>query len=151
MEKNKKRIVGDIVKIELEDKSYCFGRVLREPLMAFYDLKTPSIPDVEHILHRPILFKLAVMNSAVTSGRWKVIANSQLEEELTHPVSFFKQDPITKAVCLYVDDKEIAASKEECKNLERAAVWSAEHVEDRLRDHFLGVKNSWVESLKLKD
>ena len=43
---------------------------------------------------------------------------------------------------------ERLAIAEECVGLERAAVWEPEHVEDRLRDHFAGRSNRWVESLK---
>jgi len=35
--------------------------------------------------------------------------------------------------------------------LERAAVWGPSHVEDRLRDHYAGRKNKWVESLRIKE
>jgi hypothetical protein len=29
-------------------------------------------------------------------------------------------------------------------------VWAAEHVEDRLRDHYAGRPNQWVESLRIE-
>lgn len=45
---------------------------------------------------------------------------------------------------------ENPATPEECAVLERAAVWDPGHVEDRLRDHFAGQSNKWVESLRLK-
>jgi hypothetical protein len=41
-------------------------------------------------------------------------------------------------------------AREDCVGLERAAVWEPEHIEDRLRDHFNGIKNIWEESLKIK-
>ena len=31
-----------------------------------------------------------------------------------------------------------------------AAVWDPQHVEDRLRDHFAGLPNKWVQSLALR-
>ena len=150
--RNKKieRTVGDVIKIAFEDGNICFGRVLEEPLIAFYDLKTDSVPEIDEVISLPILFKVWVMNHAITSGSWEVVGHKKLEASLTEPVQFFKQDPISKGVCLYVNSEEVPAAREQCEGLERAAVWNPEHVEDRLRDYYLGVPNQWVESLKLK-
>ena len=57
MKKNK-RLIGDILKIPLGDNSFCFGRVLEEPLIAFYDLKTNQIPPPQEIISLPVLFRL---------------------------------------------------------------------------------------------
>ncbi|WP_445367710.1 immunity 26/phosphotriesterase HocA family protein [Methylomonas sp. BW4-1] len=141
---------GDIVKIDMGDGTFCFGRVLEEPLLALYGLRTDSIPSFSEIESAPVLFKVWVMNSAVTSGRWPVIGNQPLEESLRLPVKFFKQDPISKKIFLYINAQEIPSTKEECEGLERAAVWSPEHIEDRLRDHFAGISNKWVDSLRIK-
>ena len=42
------------------------------------------------------------------------------------------------------------ANREDLKGLECAAIWEANHVEDRLRDHFLDKPNVWVELLAIK-
>jgi len=142
--------IGDVVKINLGKGTYCFGRVLYEPLMVFYDMKTDTVPDIEDIISSPILFKIWVMNHAVTSGHWEIIGSRPLEPDLEIAPKFFKQDPINKEFCLYYDGKEIPATREECEGLERAAVWEPSHVEDRLRDYYAGIPNQWVESLKPK-
>jgi hypothetical protein len=144
------RRVGDIVEIDMADGTFCFGRVLEEPLMAFYDLKVGTIPSLDEIVSTPILFEIWVMNHAVTSERWPVIGAMPLQNSLQLPVTFFKQDPISKELSLYVNAQEFPATREQCKGLERAAVWDPEHVEDRLSDYFAGVPNQWVESLKIK-
>jgi len=140
--------VGDVVKIDLGGGSISFGRVLEEPLIAFYDLEASEVPDLQVILELPVLFTVWVMNDAVTSGRWPVIGNVSLSPELEVAPKFFKQDPISKKFSIYHLGKETSASLAECENLERAAVWEPSHVEDRLRDHCLGIPNQWVESLK---
>lgn len=144
-----KRKVGDIVKIQIEDEDYCFGHLLEEPLIAFYDLKSDRDPTIEDLVQLPILFKIWVMNHAITSGRWRIIGHHPLNSKLSESVKFFKQDPISKKIYLYENSKEVPSSYGQCEGLERAAVWSPEHVEDRLRDHYLGMTNKWVESLKL--
>ena len=60
------------------------------------------------------------------------------------------QDVITKEFSIYHQGNILPATYEEIKNLECAAVWEPEHVEDRLRDYFSGVPNVWVEDLKPK-
>ena len=146
--KKQRRRVGDIVKITLESGSFCFGRVLQEPLMAFYDLNVPMIPDIDSIISARIIFKVWVMRRAITSGRWQIIGNREVDAETACVPVFFKQDAVSKTFSKYFDDKEIPATGKECLGLERAAVWDPEHIEDRLRDHFAGRSNVWVESLK---
>lgn len=51
----------------------------------------------------------------------------------------------------YDNGKIRRATKMACEGLERAAVWEPEHVEERLRDLYVGKPNIWVEQLKIKD
>ncbi|CAM2942720.1 immunity 26/phosphotriesterase HocA family protein [Vibrio neptunius] len=150
--KKTRRKIGDVVKIRLDNNEICFGHVLKEPLVAFYDMKVEaeSIVRIDDVVESPILFKVWVMNNAITSGRWEVIGNVELSESLSEPVTFFKQDRINKKVTLYDDSKDIPSTYQECLGLERASVWGANHIEDRLRDHYLGVENIWVKSLELE-
>jgi hypothetical protein len=127
-----RRRPGDVVAIPLGDGHYGFARVLKD-VMAFYHVKSDSILPIAEIVSRPILFKIWVMDHAVTSGRWPV-----------------KWDDIAKKLYITYDgSQEIPATRSECEGLERAAVWEPEHVESRLRDHFAGRKNIWVDSLRL--
>jgi hypothetical protein len=148
MAKKIRRQLGDVVKIELEDDSFSFGRVLEEPLMAFYDCRSGRIPELEVITSKSVLFQIWVMNHSVESGRWQVIGNVPLGPEFGTPPRFFNQSPISKKFSIHFRGEETPSSREECEHLERAAVWDPEHVEDRLRDYYAGVPNRWVESLK---
>ncbi len=140
--------MGDIVKINLGDSSFCFARVLVEPLIAFYDMKSIVVPEIMTIIASPILFKVWVMNDSVTSGRWPIIGSLPVDANLKIAPKFFKQDPITKTFSIYYRGQETPATRAECEKLERAAVWNPEHIEDRLRDYYSGVPNQWVESLR---
>jgi len=90
-------------------------------------------------------------------GGWElldVVALSQEEQAEVH--HYAKQDPISGSLSIYCVDpasgqgSETSATIEECHNLERAAVWSPEHVEERLRDYLDSLPNRWVESMRLK-
>jgi hypothetical protein len=146
MMKRKKRTVDDIVRVELDDGTHTYARVLPEATFAFYDCRTKQELPPDQIILRPILFKIAVMNHAVTKGRWLVIGHAPVDEALATLPCKFIQDPINPAVfSIYENGNIRAASRAECLGLERAAVWEPEHVEDRLRDHYAGRPNIWVE------
>ena len=118
--------------------------------MAFYDLQSTKKLPIEEIKEAGIAFKVWVMDKPITTGRWPIIGNLPLTEELTKPIAFVNQDPISKRIYKLQNSIEMDICKEEALQLERAAVWSACHIEDRLADHFAGVENKWVKSLQVK-
>lgn len=143
--------IGDVLQIDLGNGQFVFGRVLPEPLMAFYDLISMEPKAASDIVTAPVLFVVPVMNYAVKSSKWLIVDSVDLEENLKIKPRFFKQDRRTKQFYIYDDHGDIPATREECIGLERAAVWEPEHIEDRLRDHFAGKRNKWVESMKPYD
>lgn len=91
------------------------------------------------------------MNHAVTGGRWKRVGHKSLSDAEARPPAKFIRDRLTPGrYRIYEDGKMREATRKECEGLEAAAVWEPEHVEDRLRDHYAGRPNKWVESLRLK-
>ena len=149
MARKKRNTPGNVVKIGLGDGLFSYGRVLENPLVAFYDKCTARELTPSEIVCLPNAFILCVMNCAINSGRWTVVSYSDLGKDLQEPVPFFKKDAINGKLSIYVDGSERAATEEQCRGLERAAIWDPEHVEDRLRDHFSGLPNKWVTSLSL--
>jgi hypothetical protein len=152
MSLDQKRVVGDVVRIDLGDGFHSYARVMGEALFAFYGGRVTNELPIDRIIGLPIIFQIPVMDPAITSGRWVVIGNAPLDDTLLNPPFFFIQDILNKdRFKIYESGGKIrAATKEECVGLERAAVWEPAHVEDRLRDHFANRKNKWVESLKIK-
>ena len=142
-------ISGAIYEIKLNDGGVSYARFLSGAVYAFYDYHSKEHLQPDEIRRLSVLFKICVMEKAVTSKRWKHIAIAPLEPELQKLVSFFKQDAIEKQTySIYVGGAERNASREECIGLERLAVWDPEHVESRLLDHYEGRMNKWVESLR---
>ena len=140
-------VEGSFVKIDLGDGRLCFGRVLRDPLMAFYDICNAIVPSLQEMTKSPILFRVWVRKGAIANGVWPVIGTLPIEGHLLGPPLFFKQDTISGVLTIYTGDgREIHASIDDCRHLERAAVWDPAHITDRLRDHFDGRVNKWVES-----
>ena len=151
MAKRQKRTLGDVVSIDLGGGFYGYARTLEEALYAFYDCHTKKVLPVDEIVRSPVLFQVAVMDHAVKSGCWKVLGNVPLDGALLNPPARFIQDPLRPdQFSIYEKGRTRPATGAEAVGLERAAVWEPGHVEDRLRDHYAGRKNKWVESLKIK-
>lgn len=131
---------GTLLSIQLGNGREAVAQMLDRPEMAFFD------PGNRH----KVLFRLWVMNSAYNSGRWKRIGEEVVPATLEVSVPRYKVDPINGDLSIRQDDVERPATPEECEGLECAAVWSANHVEDRLNDFLDGVPNKWVDSLSPK-
>jgi hypothetical protein len=149
---NKRRqLVGSVVRIDLGDGFHSYARALEEGLFAFYDSRTQEDLLLDEIVSRPVLFIVPVMGYAVSRGHWTVIGSAPLDPALLNPPPRFMQDALNlKAFSLYEKGKIRPATMEECIGLECEAVWDPSHVEDRIRDHYLGRANKWVESLRIK-
>jgi len=149
-----RRTIGAVVEIDLGDGYYSYARILDYAGFAFYDIHSSQrIGNIEHITGKPILFILAVYNDVVTSGHWVKIGSEPLHPLLKLlPLQFIQDALRPERFKLYYPNSGtiISASKEDCKGLERCAVWDANHVEERLRDHFAGRPCKWLkEDLEL--
>lgn len=149
----KQRITaGALVEIHLGDGHRAFGRVVSKSEIAFYDVRIPEVGEVDFdlIYKAPILFITAVMNDAVKSGHWTIVDRRPLQAVLDQSRDYFMRDAYTGKYSIYAsgDGSIRPATEEECVDLERAAVWSACHIEDRMRDHFAGVPNVWVRQMR---
>jgi Immunity protein 26 len=155
LNRKRRRKIGQILKIDLGGGSYALGLVLDEPLVAFFNqrFEDESECDIEEL---PVAFILMVMNSAITTGRWEVLGVREVPNSLKNKPKFCKQDEISGNVSIYHEIDELAPHYErlaepgEWRGLETAAIWEAEHVEDRLRDHFAGQVNKWERQLRIQ-
>ncbi len=145
--------VGDVVQVPLSGGTCGYGYVLVEPLIAFLDHRDGGqTEDFHDVVQKPLLFKIWVSNRPMRDGSWPVVGHVDPTTEALKPVPFFKQDAISRKLSITYDGgKEVPATPDDCRGLERAAVWEPEHVVDRLLDHFEGRPNKWVESLRMKD
>lgn len=145
--------VGDIVKVPLADGTYGYAWVREEPLVSFFRHRDDGVgANVDAVLKSGTLFSIWVGNDPLANGAWIVVGHADLgvAGSEVRP-AFFKQDAISGELTITHDGAaEIPATAEDCATLERAAVWRADHVQERLLDHFQGRPNRWVESLRLR-
>lgn len=142
-------VIGSFVAIPLNGE-FGFGRVAREGRLACYDLKSSSILPVDQIIQVPVLFLVGVHFDAYVSDGWRFIGKAPLEPFLEQPVKFFRQDFFTGAIDIYVEGKSQPYAGEDLTKMERLSSWDANHVEDRLRNHFAGRPDPGTERGKVK-
>ena len=155
------RAPGRVVRIDLGDGRCGFGRQLWSINAEFYDhVSTAGEPiDLLALVEKPVAFTIWVTDRCFKrNGRWTLLDTVPLLEwEQERFDVKFRQDMFSGALSIvsrshppsvYFENRP--ASIDECEGLERDAIWSPEHIEDRLRDHFDGRPNKWVKSLRPK-
>ena len=148
--KRQRWTTGAVMKIPLGNGEHAYGQMLESPEYAFFGVRTREELSLDAVLDHAVIFRLWVMQSAHVESRWTKIGNAELNETLKSPVLRFNQDPLNPQDIRLTYDGcagEIG-TLEDCRNIECAAVWDPEHVEDRLRSHFEGVPCKWSLSLR---
>ena len=151
MARGKKQKRGDLIRIDIGGGKQFHAIALTPPLIAFLGDPREHHEAVTDALHGAVIFKVCVVDSAVKSGRWAVVGNIDLATvSALDGATLFKQDRISGRLTAYdaISGRENSISFDEADRLECAAVWSAEHIEDRLRDHLNGVPNKWWASMR---
>lgn len=139
-----------MLRVEL-GHDHTYALTLPEADFALFDARSSVELPVEEVVRCPVLFRVAVHKSAWASGRWARVGKVSVPPDLLSPVPKFVQGALNpERFSIYTAGQMRPASRDEVLHLERCAVWDPTHVEDRLRDHYAGVPNKWVESLRLR-
>ncbi|WP_162301327.1 immunity 26/phosphotriesterase HocA family protein [Nitrincola tibetensis] len=151
MTRAKRWTEGNVVAVPLEDGGFGFGVVVEEPLVAFFTRRANTKEMPADISSAAIAFSVWVMNNAIGKAHWSIVGTIDLPSHVELDPWFFKKDIISGKYSLYRHLEEKPALRDDCVNLERAAVWEPEHVESRLTDFLAGREhqNKWVRSLAL--
>jgi len=152
--KRQKITEGSIVEISINNEYYVYAQILNKGLgYAFFDFRSKEkLKNLEILTGCSVLFIVSIYAHVITQGEWLKIGKLPIRKDLeTLPFKFIQDRHNSKYLRLYNPNTgEISkASKMDCVNLERAAVWDSNHVEDRIRDYYLGVPNVWLENQKL--
>lgn len=154
MTKRQRITLGSILEININNQYNVYAQILTEADYAFFDYKSQNnLSDFSVLETAPILFIVAVYDDVVTKGHWLKVGKLALRKELKVKPMKFIQDSLNPDQFELYDPNNgetIPATKDQCIGLEPAAVWEANHVEDRIRDHYEGKENVWVNQLKIK-
>lgn len=143
---------GAVVAVPLGDGFHTYAQMLVRPEYAFFDCRVQEDLSASAAVSRPVLFRLWVMGSAHSKGRWPKVGTAPVAGPLQSRVLRFNQDAMRPQDIrlTYNGCDGPLGTVADCEDLERAAVWSAEHVEDRLRSHYAGTPCQWTLSLRPK-
>jgi hypothetical protein len=151
----KQRIIeGAILEISIENQYYVYAQILTKGLgYAFFDYKTnDKLIDFPILEQSKILFILTVYDSVITQGEWQKVGKLKIRDELkTLPMEYIQDTINPERFDLYNPNtgEILKATMEQCEGLECAAVWAANHVEQRIIDHYLGVPNITLQKLAI--
>jgi len=154
LKENKDR-VGNVIKIKLNEDNSGLARVIGGSFLEFYDVllsDAQSNFDCASITQHNVTFTLSVHKSWTKNSGWQLIGSNT--NAIPNPPRQFMQGIGNPNDIKIVDptDGIYPATRQqvELEGLERVAVWEDSHIEDRLRDHFSGKPNVWMDQLKLK-
>ena len=108
--KRQRRKAGDVVRIDLGAGFHTYARVLLDAWFAFYDRRLVGEASLPEILASQILFRIAVMNHAVKTGRWPVVGHEPLKAAMLVLTPKFIQDPIDKTIVSIYENGIIRAA-----------------------------------------
>lgn len=130
-----------------------YGLMLDKGEFAFYEGGAAvSEEDGRAALEREPLFIVTMYRFAYSKGGWGTMLFKVPKDQLPAIPPRFRQDRLNPQN-LFIDDhlgNSRRATPEEIKGLEANAVWGAEHVEQRIADHWNGVPNVSFENMKYK-
>jgi len=134
--------VGSVLEINIENKYYTYAQILTEADCAFFNYKSKEpLKDFSVLENSEILFIVAIYDDIITQGKWLKVGKINIRKSLLKKPMKFIQDALNpNNFDLYNPNTgEITPStKSECKGLECAAVYEAEHVEERISDYYAG-------------
>jgi hypothetical protein len=149
MVKKQRITVGSILEINIENNYYVYAQILGKASYAFFDHKViEKLKDYSVLLDKPVLFITSVYNDVVTQGHWLKVSNLELREDLKKQPMQFIQDALHPDRFEFYDPntgESKPATKQQIKGLERASVWEANHIEDRIRDYYNNVPCIWLQ------
>ncbi|MEF1285947.1 hypothetical protein QTN94_19020 [Vibrio sp. M250220] len=139
--------IGKVVEIKLENGLYSYAMVINDPLVVFSEKFFEEPQSDFNAMFDDLTFCIWVMKYALGRKGWKKVGKINSHPMFNQKHQFYKFDMISKKFSIYSDCEETPATREECLELECAAVWSKGHAEDRLLAKSQGKECVWTTSL----
>jgi hypothetical protein len=151
MQKKTRFRPGDLIQIPFTNQMHTYARVLIDGSCAIYDYpQTEDIVDYSAVLASKILFIVKSNVRALKEGRWKIVDNIPLEENLLsfHPV-YFNPSPFNNVDVQFYKHNKIAIEQAiemdwiGSMSLNLAGIHDYIHVESRIKDYYEGKRNEF--------
>jgi hypothetical protein len=151
---------GDIFKVPFDSPYFTYARQLTDAALAIYDIKAiEDIRDIDQqIIAWPILFIVCGGLDGILEGKWEKVGNLPLEERLQrNPLFYSKQyyresldSPVIEYYRIYDNGTYRHSTPEEIENLEYGFIWNSPQIEERIRNHYKGIKYELPDVYKIK-
>ena len=141
--KRQRERAGAILEIDIEGLYYVYAQIVYTKQCVFFDFRSNEhLTDLSLLHNKPVLFVASVYSYIITRGYWPIIGMMPIREEFREmpdefihhrfdKQEFERYNPNTGSIT--------PSTWDECKELERAAVWDHHHIVDRIRDHYNGI------------
>ena len=140
---------GTIFRIDCGAGPGALGLVSSDPMIVFFHPASYVEDNPYSIVECQELFRVFVENGFWKHKAWQKSGHIELPEYFKVIPYTFKYDVIADRFYRYHHSAgDLKANIEECIALEPAAVWSASHITDRLRDSLSGTPNRWLADLR---
>jgi len=126
---------GSVIQVPLPDGRFAYGRVYRDATVCFYRYVT-RLPGEPPIGLRDFAFCVGVYDDVAAS--WEVVGVDGFspDEDNGWPPASGVKDPISGSWQVYHRGVMRAATEDEARDLEPAAVWDRHHILPRLAAEF---------------
>lgn len=110
--------IGDVFTINMENGK-CYGQVVADGIdkcYIIYDIISKAILEPEEVVKAPIIFLIFTIDGFIEDGRWQVIGNSSIPDNIIFPI--FKVDTLDGYMLMdHMGNYLRNASKSEIKEL----------------------------------
>lgn len=131
MKKKNKVLLGDVYSIPLPDGKFAFGRIFNDASIAIYTHIGKVIDDLPQC--EEYQFVVGIYRNLLDSGAWTVVDHRPFcNQDESWPPPNYCYDIISKKFSIYYKGEFLPSTEDECKGLEQAAVWDANHIVDRI-------------------
>ncbi len=146
--KRQRERAGAILEIDVEGLYYVYAQLVYTKQCVFYDFRSHEhLTDITILHNKPVLFVAAVYSYIITRGYWPIIGTMPIREEFREMPNEFIHHRFDKQEFELYNPNTGAITPstfDECKYLERAAVWDRGNIVDRIRDYYNKVPCIWL-------
>lgn len=147
--KRQRRVVGSVMEINVNNAYYVYAQSYPYNKEIIFDYRTTvPLDDLSILLTTKELFRVCVYSSVISQSHWIKVGKLPLRQDLLPPKKLFLYHPYDKVKYEIYDpltNKISKATKEECVGLELMAIWDYGCIEERIRDHYNGVRCRFLE------
>jgi Immunity protein 26 len=140
--------VGAILEININNEYYVYAQILKKASYVFFDYKSKTkLEKLETLLIVPIIFIVAIYNDVINKGLWLKIGKLEIRKDFENlPMKFIQDIQKLDSFELYNPNTGLITptTKDKIIDLERAAVWEAYAIEERIKDYYNGIPSDWL-------